>query len=164
MSGTVALVYLSDMITLSVATGGAYTEITAGDGILLNDQKNTLKAKTSDTVWQLDSVFMGTSDGTGLAYKFVQTIQNPQGDDEGHFYMECANRGICDRKAGACKCFPGCAGAVCERTVCPNDCSGHGTCDFVPELAVEHPSLVACEVHAGVQGAHTFTTKQDCTT
>jgi len=48
--------------------------------------------------------------------------------DEAHFYRECSNKGICDRSTGQCECFAGYWGEGCDRTVCPNDCNGHGKC------------------------------------
>merc|ERR1711871_359992 len=66
------------------------------------------------------------------------------GKDEGHFYMECSNRGTCDRKTGECVCFDGYTGEACRRTVCPTttneDCSGHGTCETVKDLVAEDSS------------------------
>merc|ERR1719199_1140336 len=49
--------------------------------------------------------------------------------------MECSNKGICDRKSGTCDCFDGYEGTACVRASCPNDCSGHGTCETIKELA-----------------------------
>ena len=59
--------------------------------------------------------------------------------DEGHFYAECGNVGICDRDTGLCNCFPGYSGSSCQRTACPGRidgetvrdtvvCSGYGRC------------------------------------
>eukprot|EP00941_MAST-03F_sp_MAST-3F-sp1_P005430 g5430.t1 len=48
--------------------------------------------------------------------------------DEGHFYRECSNKGICNRGTGLCECFAGYEGEGCTRTKCLNDCSGHGKC------------------------------------
>lgn len=45
-----------------------------------------------------------------------------------HPWAECSNRGLCDRKVGACQCFPGYEGVACQRTVCPNNCNDRGTC------------------------------------
>mmetsp|Transcript_14692 Transcript_14692/g.43522 ORF Transcript_14692/g.43522 Transcript_14692/m.43522 type:complete len:593 (-) Transcript_14692:288-2066(-) len=56
-------------------------------------------------------------------------------EDEGHFYMECSNKGLCNREEGICECFPGYEGSACHRTSCPNGCSGHGTCETIKELA-----------------------------
>lgn len=61
--------------------------------------------------------------------------------DEGHFYMECSNRGLCDRKTGLCKCFEGYEGGACKRRVCPNDCSGHGVCRSVSQLLNDYNTL-----------------------
>ncbi len=58
-----------------------------------------------------------------------------------HAVTECSNRGICDRHFGTCKCFPGAAGAACDRSACPNDCSGHGQCMSMKELAQKSNAL-----------------------
>ena len=56
-------------------------------------------------------------------------------DTDPHYYAECSNKGLCDRTSGLCKCFEGYTGRACERSVCPNDCSGHGKCRMVKELS-----------------------------
>ena len=65
------------------------------------------------------------------------TEQFPNADaNEGHFYMECSNKGICDRKSGECDCFPGYAGAGCQKAACGDaTCSGHGVCMSAQDLA-----------------------------
>ena len=54
---------------------------------------------------------------------------------DAHYYAECSGKGLCDRETGECVCFEGYTGAGCKRSVCPNDCSGHGKCRLVNELA-----------------------------
>jgi len=69
-------------------------------------------------------------------YPWGTTEQFPNADaNEGHFYMECSNKGICDRKSGECDCFDGYEGSACARASCPNECSGHGTCESIKELS-----------------------------
>ena len=37
-----------------------------------------------------------------------------------HDYMECSNKGLCDRSTGECECLPGYDGAACQRASCPS--------------------------------------------
>eukprot|EP00501_MAST-03F_sp_TOSAG23-6_P002444 GSMAST32.ASY1.ANO1.2553.1 assembled CDS len=66
---------------------------------------------------------------TNHAHAIAQSSAGNISDfDEAHFYMECSNKGTCNRATGECQCFPGYTGEACSRTACPNDCSGHGLC------------------------------------
>ncbi len=52
-----------------------------------------------------------------------------------HGWAECSNKGLCNRETGECECFAEYEGAACERSSCPNDCSGHGKCEYIQELS-----------------------------
>lgn len=58
-----------------------------------------------------------------------------QGNDDHSQMAECSDRGICDRGSGKCQCLPGYDGKACQRTSCPNDCSRHGVCKTLSEIA-----------------------------
>jgi len=79
-------------------------------------------------------------------YPYGTTEQFPQMEDtdlrplsqSAHYYMECSNKGTCDRKTGLCDCFDGYDGVACQRASCPGfpaSCSGHGVCKSVSQLA-----------------------------
>jgi hypothetical protein len=60
------------------------------------------------------------------------------GTNNAHYYAECGNKGACDRKTGECKCFGGYEGSDCRRSTCPDNCGGHGTCEYIEELATDY--------------------------
>ena len=59
------------------------------------------------------------------------------GTNQAHYYAECSNKGVCDRKTGECKCFDGYDGKACERTLCPGNCNNRGRCVKQEQLAYE---------------------------
>jgi hypothetical protein len=64
----------------------------------------------------------------------IAFVDGPDMNGEFHKYAECSGRGLCDRNTGECQCFDGYNGQGCQRATCPNDCSGHGTCEFIEDL------------------------------
>lgn len=63
------------------------------------------------------------------------SYNSADGTEEAHFYTECSNKGTCDRESGECQCLDGYEGSSCQRTSCPNSCSGHGVCRTMQEIA-----------------------------
>jgi hypothetical protein len=107
-------------------------------------------------------------------YPYGTTEQFPQMEDtdlnkldnSAHYYMECSNKGTCDRSTGECNCFDGYDGVACQRASCPgfpNSCSGHGVCKSKRQLAWadnqnvyklwDKDATMGCECDAGYQGA-----------
>ena len=59
----------------------------------------------------------------------------PTSPTQAHALMECSGRGRCNRDTGECICYDGFAGQACNRNACPNDCSGHGICVSLRQMA-----------------------------
>ncbi|ETV84349.1 hypothetical protein, variant [Aphanomyces astaci] len=55
--------------------------------------------------------------------------------------LECSGRGLCNRTSGTCLCVPGYEGNACQRTSCPNNCSGHGRCLSVSDWSASTSAL-----------------------
>jgi hypothetical protein len=87
---------------------------------------------------------------------------NADNANTAHQNIECGGRGLCDRKTGNCKCFAGWEGEACQRTVCPNECSGHGICQtlmrFASDAGMDYDGAwdstkqMGCKCDAGFRG------------
>jgi hypothetical protein len=64
--------------------------------------------------------------------------------------VECSDAGTCDRATGQCSCFDGYEGSACQRTECPNDCSGHGICRSNVDFATDFSEAVTAEQGSAV--------------
>ncbi len=60
---------------------------------------------------------------------------SPGDHNTAHQLQECSAQGKCQRSSGQCECERGFTGAACQRTVCENDCSGHGVCTPLKQVA-----------------------------
>jgi len=59
----------------------------------------------------------------------------PGNGNTAHQLIECSGRGSCERGSGSCQCFDGFTGDSCGRTICPDDCSGHGVCQSLKRMS-----------------------------
>jgi hypothetical protein len=104
--------------------------------------------------------------GTTEMFPRMQDSDFNEITNSAHYYMECSNKGTCDRKKGTCKCYDGYDGAACQRASCPghpNPCSGHGVCKSIQQLAQadngniyelwDRHTTMGCECDAGYYGA-----------
>ena len=69
----------------------------------------------------------------------------PTGEFTAHALAECSDRGFCNRETGACECEPGFEGEACQRLGCPEDCSGHGQCFSMRQLARRSDAFPLCD-------------------
>ena len=103
--------------------------------------------------------------GTTEQFPFMQDSDYRILTQTAHDYMECSNKGRCNREKGVCECFEGYDGAACQRASCPgypNSCSGHGVCKTVSQLAESdggnvyklwnRDTTMGCECDAGYSG------------
>lgn len=79
------------------------------------------------------------SQGTTEQYPAMKNSNGVEIRNSAHGYMECSNKGLCDRGTGTCTCFPGYSGSACQRADCPTSsagvCSGHGICETIRRIA-----------------------------
>lgn len=86
-----------------------------------------------------DNYGMGLSHDSGdcseriCPYDFAW-VDTPDKIGRRHKYAECSSQGICNRDSGECECFAGYEGKSCQRSSCPNDCSGHGRCTYIQDM------------------------------
>jgi hypothetical protein len=173
--------HLDNTLTFSANQDVASNELVKGDAIEIRgwDATNSrfikhsfiITAVNADGTFTLDKDCTVTGGLHGSVFKVMETIASPQGtweswpgdavettQDEGHFYMECSNQGLCDRGSGECECFDGYSGIDCGSTGCPDDCSGNGRCLSIAEMARAAPTRSGNTIEV-TRGSHFVSTE-----
>lgn len=103
------------------------------------DQCTCFSESVEDGVASTDDEWTGADCSLRTCPRGISWV-SPDGTCDHTSERECSDQGVCDRSTGLCTCFDGYTGSACQRTECPNDCSGHGTCrsneDFAYDWAV----------------------------
>jgi hypothetical protein len=82
--------------------------------------------------------------GTSEGYPFMVDSAGTAMTNTAHDYMECSNKGLCDRERGQCECLPGYDGAACQRASCPSN-----TNSLTPGSGVDERSNIAFKIFNG---------------
>lgn len=128
--------------TYSAPSSGDYNACTAAAPCELVDNGKINGAFTLDTGVYIYDLGTAASTHAGNVFSFDVNYQEGStysngNSDSAHMQVECSGRGSCDRGSGRCACFPGFNGEACQRTMCPNDCSGHGVCQDQRRFAAD---------------------------
>jgi hypothetical protein len=141
--------------------GLAHVDTPKGD---LDSSSGALSAPSTSKIARGDQMY---PQGTDEQFPFMADTDDSVKSNTAHYYMECSNKGICDRDAGECECFDGYEGSACQRASCPTTkagaCSGHGTCRSIAALAAadngnhynlwDSEATMGCECDPGYTGA-----------
>ena len=77
--------------------------------------------------------------GTAEQYPIITNSNGTILTNTAHEYVECSNKGTCNRARGVCMCLPGYWGSACQRVQCPivnsNVCNRKGMCVTARTLA-----------------------------
>jgi hypothetical protein len=84
-----------------------------------------------------EPLYIGSDCSLRTCPKGVAWVGDVVSSNNVHPLAECSNKGICNRKTGACMCFENYEGLACERNICPKDCSDQGECYTQKQLADE---------------------------
>eukprot|EP00949_MAST-11_sp_MAST-11-sp1_P004969 g4969.t1 len=105
--------FVNNLVNTDNSDGSGLHELEVNDKIRVGTEVFTIETKTDNTNYVTTSHAKHTYDGF-YAYKFIATQARPAGtwemwpgdfpgsgsdnaEDEGHYHMECSNRGLCDR-------------------------------------------------------------------
>jgi hypothetical protein len=83
----------------------------------------------------------------------------PRASTKAHVKEECSGAGVCDRDRGVCECFAPYTGPACQHKKCYKDCSGHGRCVSMREMArMSNAFPLTCNdtVYEGYEDEHTW--------
>lgn len=95
------------------------------------DGSNSVTGPDSTVVVKSQVYPMGTTE----QFPSMLDTDGNELENSAHSYMECSNKGSCDRKTGSCSCFVGYEGVACQRASCNLNCNGHGVCKSIREIA-----------------------------
>ena len=65
----------------------------------------------------------------------------PVASNVAHLMAECSNAGDCNYVTGECSCAKPYTGEACQYLGCLNDCSGHGRCMTLKQMATEDAAV-----------------------
>lgn len=156
--------------------GLAHVDVPKGD---LDGSADPLDVPSKDAIVQSVDVY-GTW-GTTELYPLMTNSEGEVLKNTAHWYVECSNKGLCDRKSGVCKCFAGYDGTSCQRgkymTSCPWYCDlveGDVTMltdilNVLPSICMQRPALTTARAMARARRSRpspsgTTTTSTSCGT
>ena len=82
--------------------------------------------------------------GTTEGYPLMADTAGNVYSDTAHDYMECSNKGLCDRDKGQCECLAGYDGVACQRASCPSNVNSH-----TPGTSLDSGSNLAFKMYNG---------------